>query len=481
VVPIVDRSELLSVLQGFNPWWGRRPPSPPAFRRIAYQNCRKFLDDPRQRRAVHLSGPRRVGKTTILLQIVRGVLDEGRDPKSVVYLSLDHPILKLMSLHEVLRLYHESIYPEGSPVLLLLDEVQYARDWELELKQLIDHRPSYRIVATGSASAVQKHKLAESGVGRWVSVKVPTLSFYEFVHIRGDPAPDVDADLRPTDLFKRGRADLLQVGAGCRKLMPLFARYLLVGGFPETAKQDDITTCQRLLREDVVERVLKRDMTALFGIRNVNELEKLFIYLCLHTGGILSVQACASALGSTTVTVSNHLNALDQANLVFRLPPAGVAGKTVLKARYKTYLVDAALRNAVLLRGEEIVKNPAEMGTIVETTILRHLVAYYYRDTPEFVYWRDPKTGQEVDVIVRSPAYVLPVEVKYRQDAGIPEDAGMIAYCAQERVKVGYWITQAERDFDVNPLPGTRAKLLRIPAHVFTYLLGQAERMLWGQ
>jgi len=479
VAPIVDRTELLSVLQGFNPWWGGRPPSAPAFRRIAYQNCRRFLDDPKQQRAIHLSGPRRVGKTTILLQIVRAVLDEGREPKSVVYLSLDHPILKLISLHEVLRLYHESIYPEGSPVLLLLDEVQYASDWELELKQLIDHKPAYRIVATGSASAVHKHKLAESGVGRWVSVKVPTLSFYEFVHIRGDPAPDVSPNLRPTDLLGKSQADLLHIGSACRRLMPLFARYLLVGGFPETAKQDDIATCQRLLREDVVERVLKRDMTALFGIRNVNELEKLFIYLCLNTGGILSVQKCASALGSTTVTVSNHLEALEQANLIFRLPPAGTGGKTVLKARYKIYLVDAALRNAVLLRGEDIVKNPDEMGTIVETTVLRHLVAYHYRDTPELVYWRDPKTQQEVDIIVRSPAYVLPVEVKYRQDAGIDKGAGMLAYCADEKVKVGYWVTQAERDFDVVAVPGSPARVLRIPAHVFTYLLGQAERLLW--
>ena len=477
---IVDRAELLSVLQGFNPWWGGRPPSPPTFRRIAFESCRRFLDDPKQRRAVHLSGPRRVGKTTILLQLVQAAVSEGREPKSIVYLSLDHPILKLISLHEVLRLYHESIYPEGAPLLLLLDEVQSAPAWELALKQLIDHKPTYRIVATGSASAVQKHKLAESGVGRWAKVTAPTLSFYEFVHIRGDVEPDVPKNLRPLDLFGKNDGDRLHVGAAFRKLMPLFVRYLLVGGFPETAKQEDIATCQRLLREDVVERVLKRDMTALFGIRNVNELEKLFIYLCLHTGGILSVQGCALALGSTTVTVSNHLEALEQANLIFRLAPAGVGGKSVLKARYKVYLVDAALRNAVLLRGEDILKNPTEMGMIVETTVLRHLVAYYYRDTPQVVYWRDTKTGQEVDMIVRSPAYVLPVEVKYRQDAGIGEDDGMLTYCRQEKVTAAYWITQAERDFDVAGVPGTKTRILRIPAHIFTYLLGQAERLLWS-
>ena len=477
---LVDRTEALRVLQGFNPWWGNGSmPTVPPFRRIAFQSCKSLLDDTTLRRAVHLSGPRRVGKTTVLLQLAESILDEGREPKSVLYLSLDHPILKLLSLPEVLRLYHENIYSEGRSVVLLLDEVQYEENWELELKQLIDHKRFYRIIATGSASVVQKQKLAESGVGRWVKVTIPTLSFYEFLQIREEETPRIAEGLRPNDLFTKDRAALLELGAQFRTLMPAFVRYLLVGGFPETATQADVATCQRLLREDVVERVLKRDMTALFGIRNVNDLEKLFIYLCLHTGDILSVQNCASALGTTSVTVSNHLDALEQANLIFRLAPARHGGKAVLKARYKIYLVDAALRNAVLLRGEDITGNPQEMGTIVETTVLRHLAAYYYRDTPQLMYWRDPKTRLEVDMIVKSPAYVIPVEVKYRQEAGIGETSGIVTYCRAEKVTKAYWITERERDFDIVSVGAGRTKVLRIPAHIFTYLIGQAERLLW--
>lgn len=71
---------------------------------------------------------------------------------------------------------HEDIHPEGQPAVLLLDEVQYSREWETEIKLLVDHQPAYRIVATGSASVVHKDRLAESGVGRWITVPVPTLS-----------------------------------------------------------------------------------------------------------------------------------------------------------------------------------------------------------------------------------------------------------------------------------------------------------------
>jgi hypothetical protein len=410
----IDTGEVLSILHGFNPWWTGKSMAVPDFRRLAYRICMKHLKDEALRRAVILSGPRRVGKTTILEQTVQGLLADGCDPKQVLYLSLDHPILKLLQLPEVLRVYHSNIYPEKQKVYLLLDEVQYQRDWDLELKQLIDHAPWYRILATGSASVVHRHRLSDSGVGRWISVPIPTLSFYEFLQIRGEDTSSVPRNLRPMDLFEMdhgGRADLAtRMGS----LMPLFQRYLLVGGFPETAKHRDIQFCQKLLREDVVERVLKRDMTALFGVRTVSHLENLFTYLCIHSGGVIAAKTCADALEVSPITVTNHLELLEQAYLIYRLKPWESGGKKALKARHKVYLVDAALRNAVLLRGEEILQKPEEMGKVVETTVLRHLYAYYYRDVPEILYWRDAASDREVDIIVRSPKYVIPVEVKYR-------------------------------------------------------------------
>ena len=476
-----DLSEVVGVLQGFNPWWTGAPFEPRPFQRLAYQVCRGYLQDQNLRRAVLLSGPRRAGKTTILNQIAGDLVTEKVDPKSILYISLDHPLLKLLSLPQILRIYHDNIHPEGKPTFLLLDEVQYSRDWELQIKQLVDHKPEYRILATGSASVVHREKLAESGVGRWIKVAIPTLSFYEFLRIRNDEMPNISPDLRPTDLFSMTPRELADIGARLRPLMPLFNRYLLVGGFPETARQQDIGLCQRLLREDVAERVLKRDMTMLFGIRNVSDLEKLFIYLCLHTGGILAVQNCAKALGTTANTVSSHLESLEQANLIYRLPPDEIGGKKVLKARYKVYLVDAALRNAVLLRGEDILKNPQETGIIVETAVLRHLYAYYYRETPRITYWRNAVTDKEVDIIIKTPKYAIPVEVKYREDASLSAKEGIVGYCRETKTPNAYWVTQREQDFGVVQFPGLDARFLKIPAHIFTYLLGQAERLIWTE
>ena len=475
----LDRTEIISVLNGFNPWWSGRPYVVPPFRRLAFEACLTYLEDTTLRRAILLSGPRRVGKTTVLHQTAQSLVQKGHDPKSILYLSLDHPLLKLLSIREILSLYHESTHPDGKPTTLLLDEIQYAQVWETEIKLLLDHKPQYCILATGSASVVHRERLAESGVGRWITVPIPTLSFFEFVSIRKELPNGIASELRVSDLFALKPGDLPVLTSQMRPLQPLFQRYLLVGGFPETATQENIDLCQRLLREDVVERVLKRDMAALFGVRNINELEKLFIYLCLHSGGILAHQSCAKDLGTSTTTVSNHLTLLEQANLIYRLPPSGLGGKKILKARNKYYLVDAALRNAVLLRGEEMFTNPEEMGTIVETTVLRHLFAYYYRDTPKIVYWRDAATQKEVDIIVRSPAYVLPFEVKYRENPQLDKKSGLGTYCLSENPKQGYLVTKQNIDFSVTRLQGMETDFLKIPAYILCYLLGQSERLLW--
>lgn len=479
VMAFYDQKEVLSVLQGFNPWWSGAPVNAHSFRRLAFHACLEFLRQEKVRRAVLLSGPRRVGKTTILTQLAAALLEQGIESKSILYLSLDHPLLKLLKLPKILRLYHEEIFPAGKPAFLLLDEIHYSSEWELQLKQLVDHKPEYRILATGSASVVHNGKLAESGVGRWVKVPIPTLSFYEFVRIRGEEPPHIPQGVIPSDLFTMTQADLLGLAASLRPLMPLFSRYLLVGGFPETAKQNDIGICQRLLREDVVERVLKRDMTMLFGVRSIDDLERLFIYLCLHSGGIFAVQTVAKELGSTTVTVANHISLLEQANLIYRVAPDAIGGKKILKARYKVYLVDAALRNAVLLRGESVLQDPKQMGDIVETAVLRHLYAYHYRETPRITYWRESRTEREVDIIIKTPNITIPVEVKYREDETLTPASGLAIYCQKEKVPQGYWVTKQEDDFGLVALPGHATSYLRIPAHIFTYLLGRAERTLW--
>ena len=269
------------------------------------------------------------------------------------------------------------------------------------------------------------------------------------------------------------------MAAAFRPLRPLMGHYLLAGGFPELARLADIPEGQRLLREDVVERVLKRDMGSLHGVRKLEHLERLFIYLCLHTGGQFSPEACARDLQSNRGTVISHLEALEAANLIYRLPPYRPGGKRVLRARDKVYLVDAAMRNAVLMRGMEVLDDPGECGLMMETAVYRHIHAAYYSETPVLGYWRDPKTGHEVDIVMGLLGKVRCIEVKYRSRAGVDPKGGLAAFLAREPDTVSaYQITREDEDFGVTRLEGIATPIMRIPAHIFLYAVGESERRL---
>ena len=109
-------------------------------------------------------------------------------------------------------------------------------------------------------------------------------------------------------LFDWGAGEFVGCAAVARPLTAHFHDYLLRGGFPEPALVDDLTRCQRLLREDIVDKVLKRDMTALYGVRRVLELEKIFLYLCYHDGGILDVPTLSKEMGGVSrQSVNNFL------------------------------------------------------------------------------------------------------------------------------------------------------------------------------
>jgi predicted AAA+ superfamily ATPase len=233
-----------------------------------------------------------------------------------------------------------------------------------------------------------------------------------------------------------------------------------------------VEEAQRLLREDIVDKVLKRDMTALFGVRRVVELEQVFLYLCLHEGGILNLPVLCKNLELKRPTVENFIDLLESAHLIYQLKPLGY-GKEVLRGRRKVYLADPALGSSVLLRGKTLLEDDTTLGLVVECACFRHLFGRYYREAVGFAYWRN-RGGEEVDVVAELRGQVVPFEVKYRRAANI-EFPGLRAFIQEKRPERAYLITRDMTDFSVQKLPDSGTPLLRIPAALACYWLGAAE------
>lgn len=477
----VSKAELISVLAQFNPWWrGDAISDLPAWRRAAFCELQTWMTSPPAPRAVLLSGARQIGKTTLMLQAADVLLREGVPPANILYATFDHPILKLAGIDAVLEAWREREPRASGLEYLFLDEAQFIRDWGTWVKHQVDFSKQRRIAFTGSAMPLVEAG-QESGVGRWHTIRLTTLSFYEYLQIKKLSLPSLPHITSLRELFDWPQSDFYRVAETAAPYVGHFHEYLVRGGFPQTAQVDSITQAQRLLREDIIDKVLKRDMTALFGVRRVLDLEHTFLYLCMHDGGLLDMVDLCANLEVKRPTAQNFIELLEATHLIYRLPPFGY-GKDILRARFKIYLADAAIAPAVMLKGKAILEDPAALGVATETAVFKHLFARYYAQNVRFTYWRGKK-DREVDLVAEIGGQIIPFEVKYRaQHTGLRDLKGLLELCQQKNIDRAYVVTKSLDDFGVvADLPDTATRILRIPAPLLCYWMGESELTLGQQ
>ena len=416
--------DVLRVFREQNPWFesGAVPSTlaPPVERPLAQALWRRLLKGEPHRYQLIL-GPRRVGKTTVLYQTVRRLLKEGIEPDRVWWLRMDHPVLQRASLHELISaaVSTTGAVPER-PVYVMLDELVYARDWDLWLKTFHDERWPVRIAATSSATAALKQRRLESGIGRWSEQRLMPYLFDEFLDLVGEPpalAPEVTlaATLRGLD----AGAHLNPSATGWRRV------FLLTGGFPElivphregasgtngreSSPEDLLLGSQRVLRDDAVERAIYKDIPQSFGRIDTMTLERLLYMLAGQITRLLSPTNLAASLGIRQPTVDRYLSYLDRAFLVFALPNYGGSEARVQRRGRKIYFVDGAVRNAALQRGLAPLGDPTELGLLLENLAATAMHTLAVHAGIRLHHWRDG--GREVDLVFDDPRQPLAFEI----------------------------------------------------------------------
>lgn len=473
----VPEDELASVLAQFNPWWrGEGIADLPLWKRAAFHELHAWMADPPAPRAVMLSGARQIGKTTLMLQSINELLRAGVPAANILYATFDHPLLKLAGIDAVLEAWRGREPRAAGQEYIFLDEAQFIRGWGTWVKHQVDFRKDRRIAFTGSAMPLVEAE-QESGVGRWHTVRLTTLSFYEYLQIKRLSLPELPALRSLRELFDWSPSAFVRAAELATAYVGHFHEYLVRGGFPQTAQVESFTQAQRLLREDIIDKVLKRDMTALFGVRRVLDLEHTFLYLCMHDGGLLDMADLCANLEVKRPTAQNFIELLEATHLIYRLPPFGY-GKDVLRARFKIYLADAAIAPAVMLKGKAVIEDAAALGVATETAVFKHLYARYYAQSVRFTYWRGKK-DHEVDLVAEVNGEVVPFEVKYRaRHAGPRELRGLLELCQQKQLPRAYVITKSLDDFGLLPVLSqdhSAAQIMRIPAPLLCYWMGAME------
>ncbi|MCX6987027.1 MAG: ATP-binding protein [Chlamydiae bacterium] len=471
----IPKEELIAILAQFNPWWrGERIPDIPHWRRGAFKELMQWIEAPPAHRAIMLSGPRQVGKTTLLIQAIQQLIDSGVPPANILYATFDHPICKLGGLNAVLQAWRELEPKADGPEYLFLDEAQFIRDIGTWVKHQVDFFKSKRIVFTGSATPLI-HTDQESGVGRWHTLRISTLSFYEYLQIKKINLPNIPGIESIRDLVDCTSNEFYRMTQAATALIGHFHEYLIRGGFPQTVLVESITQSQRLLREDIIDKVLKRDMTALFGVRRIIELEQLFIFLCMHNGGMQDTQTISKELGIAKQTVQNFIDLFESTYLIYRLPPFGY-GKEVLRGKNKLYLGDPAIAPAVLMKGKSILEDARGLSQCVETAVVGNLWSHCSSNQAKFSYWRNQK-DKEVDLIIEIGETMIPFEIKYQsQEVQARDIPGLIDLLNQKTsILHGYIITKNPNDIGLLEETSLQKTYIKIPACLFCYWLGASE------
>jgi predicted AAA+ superfamily ATPase len=472
---VISNESIYTVLRSFNPWWQSgsiQTDLSPAYKRLAFFDARRQLTQPDYRRAVVLLGARRVGKTTIQYQLIESLLNDGVAANGILYFSLDHPILKEAGINRVLEVYHESIYAK-TDAYYFLDEIQRQDSWEAWLKTLYDTRKNTRIVVTGSASAALTRGASESGVGRFRTITVPTLSFYEYCELLKLNAPvTLPADFRPSRFFDMDKPAQADIMLRLATLGGHFNRYLTLGGFPELASAASDTGAARVIRDDIIDKVLKRDIPDVYAVRNPGDLERIFLYICNTTSDILSIEAmCKELNGVSRPTAENYIGYLTHANLVYKSMPVALGSRAVLKASPKMYVADSAIRTAILM--DDVLLNPTELGKVVETTVYKHVRAFFDKQSVRTGYYRGGDKDKEIDIVVDGKNKIL-IEAKYRNQAKLLTRSALNALAGENAS--AYLLTKRPDDYGLNENKEA-SRVFRIPAFAFLYLLGHCEKV----
>ena len=407
------------VLLEQNPWWsaGHVPASlaPPVERPLpALLSGHLLRGEPRRFQLV--LGPRRVGKTTCLYQTAGRLLALGIDRRRIWWLRLDHPLLMPFDLGRLLGVIRDEVDDLGEPAFVFLDELTYARDWDLWLKTFHDERWPLRIAGSSSSTAALRERRLESGVGRWEEQYLGPYLFGEFLDLVDSDAPiPMEATLSHTiEAALNARCDVAA-------LPPHRRAFLLTGGFPELLVargagdqgDDEVSTLlrsQRTLRGDAVERAIYKDIPQAFGVDNPMMLERLLYTLAGQVTGLLSPQRlCQELDGLSQPTFDRYLSYLEWAFLVFTLPNySGREGRVQRRGR-RLYFVDGAVRNAALQRGLGPLTDAVEMGLLYENLVAGHLHALARQTQVRLYHWREG--NHEVDLIYDHPEQPIAFEI----------------------------------------------------------------------
>lgn len=365
------------LLYKLNPWWEADFQSSSIPRPKYLSELYRILPF---RDIVLISGLRRVGKTTLMKQLIEKLLDTV-SPECIFYVSLDAYGLEKYSIHEIITEYRKlHRLSLDTKVNVFLDEVAFKDDFQRELKDFYDHEQIKMYASASSASLLRDKKAYLTGRTR--TIEILPLDFEEFLYFQ---------NVR----FKTADRFLLE---------SYFAEYMQTGGLPEYVLTRDI-----IYLSELIDSILYKDIIAFHNIKDIMLVKDFFRLLMERAGKLLTLNKLAKILGISVDTVRRYLSYFCETYLVYTIERCGKLNQR-LRTGKKVYAGDVGIRN--------LATGSRDKGAVFENLIYLKIkqhdpcfvvengceIDFFFQDTLIEAKFQQPLTGKQRQLFERIPA-----------------------------------------------------------------------------
>lgn len=367
------KDEILQILADWN-FWDKAPST--GTRRGEY--VEKALAFLRTNMILAITGARRSGKSFIMRQTAKTLIESGTAPKEILIVNFeDKRFVERTTelLDEIFEAYLEYVGPKSKPYVFV-DEVHTAKGWERWARTMNELQKA-GVVVSGSTSELISRELGTVLTGRHLDLKVFPLGFGEFLKFKNFEVKD--------------RMDLLGKTIETKTHL---REYLEYGGFPAVvlSNNDEIGTKTAIL-VSYFEDILTKDIVKRFGIKKISKLEALAKFYLSNTSGSITFRSAEKALGIGKDTVEKYSHYMEQAFLIFFIKRFSFSVKEQENSPRKVYSIDVGLSNAVGFRSSE------NFGKLMENVVAIELLRRK-SILQEIFYWKDT-SGKEVDFVLK--------------------------------------------------------------------------------
>ena len=467
---VIPTSKRIERLQYENPWWASgnvQQTYQDMSKRLYFDLFYPFVKETDIKRAVVLMGPRRVGKTVMMYHTIQELIKENIAPQKIFFIGIDNPIYMHLSLEDILLLAKEAVQLDSiEGCFFFFDEIQYLKDWERHLKVLVDSYPKTKFVVSGSAAAALRLQSSESGAGRFTDFMLPPLTFHEYIHLKG-----LHHLVQPKTIIYNGIEIPFFITHDNKAFNEEFFHYLNFGGYPEVVLSEKIQSDMgRYVKNDIVDKVLLRDLPSLYGIKDVQELNSFFSYLAYNTGNEFSFERLGKDSGIAKEIIKKYLEYLEAAFLIKVIHKIDDNAKKFKRVTsFKVYLTNSSLRTALF---SPIVATDKETGNMVETAIFSQ---WMHRENLDLKYarWKMGRSEGEVDIVLLDNKLFKPqwcVEIKWsNRYVEKPQELNSLLYfCKQNNFKATLVTT-----IDISDNKTIEEiNITYVPAAVYAYNIG---------